>query len=36
MENKEAIYNGRKVSKSKVWLLFLFFGWSYGTFDKIG
>ena len=36
MENKEAIYNGRKLSKSKTWLLFLFFGWSYGTFDKIG
>ena len=36
MENKEVIYNRRKVSKSKAWLLFLFFGWSYGTFDKIG
>ncbi len=36
MENKEAIYNGRKVSKSKTWLLFLFLGWSYGAFDKIG
>jgi len=36
MENKEAIYNGRKVSKSKTWLLFLFLGWSYGAFDNIG
>ena len=36
MENKEAIYNGRKVSKSKTWLLFLFLGWSYGSIDKIG
>ena len=36
MENKEAIYNGRKVSKSKTWLLFLFLGWSYGAMDKIG
>ena len=36
MENKEVIYNRRKVSKSKAWLLFLFFGWSYGSFNKPG
>tara|TARA_R110002153_G_scaffold67008_1_gene178778 strand:- start:795 stop:1058 length:264 start_codon:yes stop_codon:yes gene_type:complete len=36
MENKEVIYNSRKLENSKIWLLFLFFGWSYGSMDKIG
>ena len=36
MENKEVIYNSRKVAKGKAWLLFLFFGWSYGSFNKPG
>lgn len=29
-------YESRKADTSKVWLLFLFLGWSYGSFDKIG
>lgn len=30
------IYQGRCVKSSTVWLLFFFFGWSYGSMDKIG
>lgn len=29
------IYNNRKLDKTKIWLLFLFFGWSYGSMDKL-
>jgi len=29
-------YESRKANTSTVWLLFLFFGWSYGSMDKIG
>lgn len=34
MEN-QLIYNKTKLSKSKAWLLFLFFGWSYGSMGSI-
>jgi hypothetical protein len=33
---KELIYNGRKLNKGNVWLMFMFLGWSYGSMDKIG
>ena len=37
MENKEAIYNGRKVSKSKAWLhIFIFRVVLWMLFDKTG
>lgn len=29
-------YESRKANPTTVWLLFLFLGWSYGSFDKIG
>ena len=35
MTNFQA-YNSQKVNNSKIWLLFLFFGWSYGSMDKFG
>lgn len=35
MEN-QAIYNSAKLSKSKAWLLFLFFGFHYGLTGQIG
>jgi len=33
---KEIIYNNRKLNNTKTWLLFLFFGWSYGSMGNIG
>lgn len=30
------IYNSRKKDSSTIWLLFLFFGWSYGSLGKMG
>ena len=35
MEN-QAIYNTKKVSTTSTWLLFLFFGYSYGNFNQWG
>lgn len=34
--NKVLIYNKKSISKSTTWLLFLLFGWSYGSMGKIG
>lgn len=34
--DKQFIYEQRSVKSSTVWLMFLFLGWSYGTFGKIG
>ena len=34
--NKLLVYESRKANPTTVWLLFLFFGWSYGSLDKIG
>jgi hypothetical protein len=34
--NKLLAYESRKANTATVWLLFLFLGWSYGSFDKIG
>lgn len=33
---KLMLYEQQKVNPSTIWLLFLFFGWSYGSLDKIG
>ncbi len=33
---KELVYEGKKLSTGKAWLMFMFFGWSYGSMDKIG
>ena len=33
---KEIIYKNRKLNNTKTWLLFLFFGWSYGSMGNIG
>lgn len=35
MEN-QLLFNSRKLSKSKAWLLFLFFGFHYGLTEQIG
>ena len=34
--NKQAIYTNESVKKSTIWLLFLFFGWSYGSMNQMG
>ncbi len=34
--DKQFAYNERKANPTLVWLLFLFFGWSYGSLGKIG
>ena len=34
--DKQFVYNERKANPTLVWLLFLFFGWSYGSLGKIG
>ncbi len=36
MENQQLIYSNRKIDGSKTWLLFLFFGWSYGSLGSMG
>jgi len=36
MNNSIAIYNTKKLENSKVWLLFLLLGWSYGSMDDMG
>ena len=35
MDNS-AIYNNNKIESTKIWMLFLFFGWSYGSMDQMG
>ena len=30
------IYEATKLNSTKIWLLFLFLGWSYGSMDKVG
>jgi hypothetical protein len=30
------VYNERKADKTKIWLLFLFLGWSYGSLGSLG
>lgn len=34
IQEKIAIYQANKAQPSKVWLLFLFLGWSYGSLKK--
>lgn len=34
--DKMMIYQSRKADPTKIWLLFLFLGWSYGSLDKVG
>jgi hypothetical protein len=29
------IYNSRKLDSSKIWILFLLLGWSYGSMDQM-
>ena len=29
------IYNSRKLDSTKIWILFLFLGWSYGSMDQM-
>ena len=36
MENKQFAYQQRKVNPTTIWLLFLLFGWSYGSLRQIG
>ena len=33
---KLMIYQSRKLNSTMIWLLFIFFGWSYGSMGKIG
>jgi len=33
---KISIFNARKLDTSKIWMLFLFFGWSYGSMGSMG
>ena len=33
---KLAFYNGSKLDASKIWLLFLLLGWSYGSMGQMG
>lgn len=35
-KDKILLYESLKAKPLKIWLLFLFFGWSYGALDKIG
>ncbi|MDC0177186.1 hypothetical protein OAJ14_03435 [Polaribacter sp.] len=34
--NKLTAYENRKVNPTTIWMLFLFFGWSYGSLNKVG
>jgi hypothetical protein len=34
--NKLLAFQSRQANSTKIWLLFLFLGWSYGSLDKIG
>jgi len=34
--NKLIAYDSRKANPTTIWLLFLFLGWSYGSFGQIG
>lgn len=34
--DKQFMYEQRSVKSSTVWLMFLFLGWSYGSFGKMG
>ena len=33
---KMQAYQSRKADSSKIWILFLFFGWSYGSLGQMG
>lgn len=34
--NAIEIYNNRKADSTKIWMLFLFLGWSYGSLGSMG
>lgn len=34
--NKLALYEAKKANSTKIWLLFLFLGWSYGSLGQVG
>ena len=34
--DKLAFYNSRKLDGTKIWILFLLLGWSYGSMDSMG
>ena len=34
--NTIQIYNAQKLENSKIWILFLLLGWSYGSMDSMG
>lgn len=36
MEDKLFYYSERKLDSSKIWILFLFLGWSYGSMGSMG
>lgn len=36
MEKNQFMYEQEKINKTTIWILFLFFGWSYGSFNKMG
>lgn len=33
---KLSFYNNRKVDSGKMWILFILFGWSYGSMGQMG
>lgn len=33
---KMNFYNNLKIEKNRMWMLFLFFGWSYGSMNQMG
>jgi len=33
---KMMVYNTRKLDSGKIWILFLFLGWSYGSMNQMG
>jgi len=34
--DKLSIFNSRKLDGTKIWILFLFLGWSYGSMEAMG
>lgn len=36
MDKNFLFYNEKKLSKSQIWILFLFLGWSYGSMGQMG
>lgn len=36
MEKNQFMYEQEKINKTTIWILFLLFGWSYGSFNKMG